>query len=190
MVLGHACCHKSRIGDNFSLFFIVPGFPSVTQEICSGICGSWRSSKAAGNTQALHGCYWCFSVPLLPCLQPRCYGKGKNSNLMIHQIYLMLKRLNRTINFLVSFDLLRVSMLFWVSWRYYRCFCCVFLLLRFACCPTPSCQMWLVTRCGCWNVHTHLAAATPQCSSPSPFLSEPSWSCLTSRTGSDALLIW
>lgn len=68
------------------------------------------------------------------------------------------------------------------------CWCVLF--SRSACCPTPSCQMWLATRCGCWNARMRPAAVTPPCSSPSPFPSVPSWSCSTSRTGFDALSIW
>lgn len=68
------------------------------------------------------------------------------------------------------------------------CWCVLF--SRSACCPTPFCQMWLATRCGCWNAHMRPAAVTPPCSSPSPFPSVPSWSCSTSRTGFDALSTW
>lgn len=58
------------------------------------------------------------------------------------------------------------------------------LLSRCACCPTPSCQMWLLTHSGCWNAHMLPAAATQPCSSPSRFLSVLFWSFLTDRMDS------
>lgn len=54
------------------------GIIAAAQQVCYGVCCSWRSAKVAGDSSSFHGSNRSVHVFVLLVLQSRCYGEGKS----------------------------------------------------------------------------------------------------------------
>lgn len=53
------------------------GIIAAAQQVCNGVCCSWRSAKVAGDSSSFHGSNRGLHVLVLFVLQSRCHGEGK-----------------------------------------------------------------------------------------------------------------
>lgn len=54
------------------------GIITAAQQVCYGVCCSWRSAEIAGDSSSFHGSNRSVHVFVLLVVQSRCYGEGKS----------------------------------------------------------------------------------------------------------------
>lgn len=72
---------------NSSLIHFYPslafGIIAAAQQVCNGVCCSWRSAKVAGDSSSFHGSNRGLHVLILFVLQSRCHGEGKRHSFTV-----------------------------------------------------------------------------------------------------------